>query len=74
MTSSSATGNRLYMYNGTSLIGVVGTFSTTANTATSLNLNASAFSLGDRINFRYTCDTTANDVQLSILWEYTRPI
>lgn len=74
MTSSSATGNRLYMYNGTSLIGTVGTFSTTANTATSLSLDVSAFSLGDRINFRYSCDTTANDVQLSILWEYTRPV
>lgn len=74
MTSSTTTGNRFFMYNGTTLIGNTGTFSTTANTATVLSLNTSTFSIGDRINFRYTCDTTPNDVQLSILWEYTRPV
>ena len=62
------------MYNGTTLIGNTGTFSTTANTATILSLDVSTFSIGDRINFRLTSDTTANDVQLSILWEYTRPV
>lgn len=74
MTSSTTTGNRFFMYNGTTLIGNTGTFSTTANTATILSLSASTFSIGDRINFRLASDTTVNDVQLSVLWQYTRPV
>ena len=74
MTSNSATGNRFFMYNGTTLIGNTSTFNTTANTASVLTLDASTFSLGDRINFRLTSDSTLGDVQFSILWEYTRPV
>lgn len=74
MTSNTTVGNRLFMYNGTTAIGNSGTFSTTANTASVLTLDVSAFSLGDRINFRLTSDNTVGDVQISILWEYTRPV
>jgi len=74
MTSNSATGNRFFMYNGTTLIGNTSTFSTTANTASVLTLDVSTFSLGDRINFRLTSDNTIGDVQFSILWNYTRPV
>lgn len=74
MTSNTATGNRFFMYNGTTLIGNTSTFATTANTASVLTLSASTFSLGDRINFRLTSDNTVGDVQLSVLWEYTRPV
>jgi len=74
MTSNTTTGNRFFMYNGTTLIGNTSTFATTANTASVLTLSASTFSLGDRINFRLTSDDTVGDVQLSILWEYTRPV
>lgn len=74
MTSNTTTGNRFFMYNGTTLIGNTSTFATTANTASVLTLSASTFSLGDRINFRLTSDNTVGDVQLSVLWEYTRPV
>lgn len=74
MTSNTTTGNRFFMYNGTTLIGNTSTFATTANTASVLTLSASTFSLGDRINFRLTSDSTVGDVQLSVLWEYTRPV
>ena len=74
MTSNTTTGNRFFMYNGTTLIGNTSTFATTANTASVLTLDASTFSLGDRINFRLTSDNTVGDVQLSVLWEYTRPV
>lgn len=74
MTSNTTTGNRLFMYNGTTSIGNTSTFATTANTASVLTLSASSFSLGDRINFRLTSDSTLGDVQFSILWEYTRPV
>ena len=74
MTSNTTTGNRFFMYNGTTLIGNTSTFATTANTASVLTLSASTFSLGDRINFRLTSDDTVGDVQLSVLWEYTRPV
>lgn len=74
MTSNTVVGNRLFMYNGTTLIGNTLTFNTTANTASVLTLDVSAFSLGDRINFRLTSDNTVGDVQISILWEYTRPV
>ena len=74
MTSNTTTGNRFFMYNGTTLIGNTSTFATTANTASVLTLDASTFSLGDRINFRLTSDDTVGDVQLSVLWEYTRPV
>lgn len=74
MTSNSTTGCRFYMYNGTTEIDNSGTFSTTANTATSVSLSTSSFSLGDRINFRLSCEDPLGDVQISILWEYTRPV
>jgi hypothetical protein len=74
MTSNTTTGNRFFMYNGTTLIGNTSTFATTADTASVLTLDASTFSLGDRINFRLTSDNTVGDVQLSVLWEYTRPV
>lgn len=74
MTSNTTTGNRFFMYNETTLIGNTSTFATTANTASVLTLSASTFSLGDRINFRLTSDDTVGDVQLSVLWEYTRPV
>lgn len=76
MTSASTTGNAFYMYNGTTLIGnTASKFATTANTAVVVTLSASSFSLGDRINFRYVCDSTGgHDMQISILWEYTRPV
>ena len=74
MTSNTTTGNRFFMYNGATLIGNTSTFATTANTASVLTLSASTFSLGDRINFRLTSDDTVGDVQLSVLWEYTRPV
>ena len=74
MTSNTTTGNRFFMYNGATLIGNTSTFATTANTASVLTLSASTFSLGDRINFRLTSDNTVGDVQLSVLWEYTRPV
>lgn len=73
MTSNSVTGNRFFMYNGTTLIGNTATFSTTANTASVLTLDVSTFSLGDRINFRLTAEDPVGDVQISILWNYTRP-
>jgi hypothetical protein len=74
MTSNSVTGCRFFMYNGTTEIGSVATFSTTANTASVLSLSASSFSLGDRINFRLTSEDPLGDVQISILWNYTRPV
>ena len=73
-TSNTTTGNRLFMYNGATLIGNTATFATTANTPTSLSLDVSTFNVGNRINFRLTSDTTIGDVQLSILWQYTRPV
>ena len=73
MTSNSATGCRFYMYNGTTEIGNASTFSTTANTASVVSLSASSFSQGDRINFRLTSEDAVGDVQISILWQYTRP-
>ena len=73
MTSNSATGCRFYMYNGTTEIGNSSTFSTTANTASVVSLSASSFSQGDRINFRLTSEDAVGDVQISILWQYTRP-
>jgi len=74
MTSNSATGCRFFMYNGTTEIGNASTFSTTANTASVVSLSASSFSQGDRINFRLTSEDPLGDVQISILWEYTRPV
>lgn len=76
MTSASTTGNTFSMYNGTTLIGgTASKFATTANTAVIVTLSASTFSLGDRINFNYQCDSTSgHDMQISILWEYTRPV
>jgi len=73
-TSNTTTGNRLFMYNGATLIGNTLTFATTANTPTALSLDVSTFSVGNRINFRLTSDNTIGDVQLSILWQYTRPV
>jgi hypothetical protein len=74
MTSNSATGCRFYMYNGTSSIGSSNSFNTTANTATVVSLNSvGGFSQGDRINFRLTAEDPVGDVQISILWQYTRP-
>ena len=74
MTSNTVTGCRFYMYNGTTEIDNSGTFTITANTATSVSLSTSSFSLGDRINFRLSCEDPLGDVQISILWEYTRPV
>ena len=73
MTSNSATGCRFYMYNGTTEVGNASTFSTTANTASVVSLNSVGFSQGDRINFRLTAEDPVGDVQISILWQYTRP-
>jgi hypothetical protein len=74
MTSNSVTGCRFFMYNGTTEIGNASTFSTTANTASVVSLSASSFSQGDRINFRLTAEDPVGDVQISILWNYTRPV
>lgn len=75
MTSNTVTGCRFWMYNGTvAIIGTTSTFSITANTATSVSLSTSSFSLGDRINFRLSAEDPLGDVQISILWEYTRPV
>ena len=73
MTSNSVTACRLFMYNGTTEVGNASTFSTTANTATVVSLNSVGFSQGDRINFRLTAEDPVGDVQISILWQYTRP-
>lgn len=72
-TSSAATGCRFYMYNDTTEIGNVASFSTASNTPKVLTLTASSFSFGDRINFRLTSEDPVGNVQLSILWKYTRP-
>lgn len=76
MPSASSTGNSLSMYNGTTLIGyTLSKFSLTANTAYIVTLSATGFNYGDKINFRYACDSTSgHDMQISILWQYTRPI
>ena len=74
MTSNSTTDCKFYVYNGTTSIASSALFNTTANTATVVVLNSfSGFSQGDRINFRLTSEDPVGDVQISILWQYTRP-
>ena len=74
MTSNSTTDCKFYVYNGTTSIASSASFTTTANTATVVSLSSfGGFSQGDRINFRLTSEDPLGDVQISILWEYTRP-
>ena len=75
LPSATTIDNRLYFYNGATLIGAVATFNFTANTPVVKTFSANSFSSGDKLSVRfYTDSATSNDIQVSMLWNYVYPI
>lgn len=75
LPSATTIGNRIFFYNGATLIGTVATFNFTANTPVVKTFAANSFSSGDKLSVRlYTDSATSNDIQVSMLWNYLYPI
>jgi hypothetical protein len=75
LPSATTIGNRLFFYNGATLIGTVATFSFTANTPVVKTFATNSFSAGDKLSVRlYTDSATSNDIQVSMSWNYSTPI
>ena len=75
LPSATTIDNRLYFYNGATLIGAVATFNFTANTPVVKTFSANSFSSGDKLSVRlYTDSATSNDIQVSMSWNYSTPI
>jgi len=66
--------NRLFFYNGATEIDAVATFGFTANTPIVKTFATNSFSAGDKLSVRlYTGSATSNDIQVSMLWNYSYP-
>jgi hypothetical protein len=75
LPSATTIGNRLYFYNGATLIGTVATFNFTANTPVVKTFATNSFSAGDKLSVRlHTDSATSNDIQVSMSWNYSTPI
>jgi hypothetical protein len=75
LPSATTIGNRLFLYNGATLIGTVATFNFTANTPVVKTFTTNSFSQNSKMNVRlYTDSATSNDIQVSMSWNYSTPI
>jgi hypothetical protein len=75
LPSATTIGNRLFLYNGNTLIGAVATFNFTANTPVVKTFTTNSFSQNSKMNVRlYTDSATSNDIQVSMSWNYSTPI
>ena len=74
-SATTTNSNRLYFYNGATEIDAITTFGFTANTPIVKTFATNSFSAGDKLSVRlYTDSATSNDIQVSMLWNYSYPI